>query len=47
MKRRVALVLGLIIASLITAGCGETVNGLSRDINRIGKGIKTVFMRGE
>lgn len=41
-----ALVL-LLLTAVIMAGCGETLNGLSKDARRIKKGVKTVFMRTE
>lgn len=37
------LVAGLI--ALLLAGCGETVSGMGKDISRIGRGVKTVFIR--
>ena len=29
------------------AGCGETFSGVSKDASRIGKGVKTIFVRGD
>ena len=45
MKKYIALTLVLILASLAITGCGETVSGVGKDINRIGRGVKTVFIR--
>jgi predicted small secreted protein len=45
MKKIVLLVVCLILTYVITTGCGETIDGLGKDINRIGKGVKTVFVR--
>ena len=45
MRNYVCLLLLLVFAMLILAGCGETVNGVGKDIKRIQKGIKTVFVR--
>jgi len=47
MKKYVALVLILIFVSVMLSGCGETVNGLGKDASRIGKGIKTIFVRDD
>lgn len=27
------------------AGCGETISGIGKDASRIGKGVKTIFIR--
>lgn len=27
------------------AGCGETIGGVGKDVSRIGKGIKTIFVK--
>lgn len=35
----------LLAASLLAAGCGETVSGLGKDARRIGSGIHKVFIR--
>lgn len=45
MKR--ALLIGLLLISfaLMLAGCGETLNGISKDVKRMGKGVKTIFVR--
>jgi len=45
MKKIVILVLVLISVSLIVTGCGETLNGISKDVQRVGKGVKTIFVR--
>ena len=47
MKRCVALGLALILTVLVLSGCGETINGINRDFKRVGKGIRTIFFRGE
>jgi len=44
MKRCFALVSFLVLASILISGCGETANGLNKDLKRITKGIKTVFV---
>ncbi len=45
MKKNIALVLALLLTSLIIGGCGETFNGISKDAQRVGKGVKTIFVR--
>ncbi|MBD3425936.1 MAG: hypothetical protein GF409_01740 [Candidatus Omnitrophica bacterium] len=44
MNRLYSLVAILVITAFL-AGCGETVNGMIKDTKRIGKGVKTVFVR--
>jgi len=40
---------GVIFLSLILcialAGCGETISGVGKDINRMGRGVNTFFFR--
>lgn len=45
MKKYMMLALVLVFFSITIIGCGETINGVSKDAKRISKGIKTVFMR--
>jgi predicted small secreted protein len=45
MKRYIAIVLSLVCASYMLAGCGETFHGIGKDMNRIGKGVNTVIFR--
>lgn len=47
MRRYIVLALVLAFTSIIMAGCGETINGMSKDIRRISKGVKTVFVRND
>lgn len=35
----------ILTACIFTSGCGETVSGVGKDINRMGKGISTFFFR--
>ncbi|MBN1687486.1 MAG: hypothetical protein JW893_00115 [Candidatus Omnitrophica bacterium] len=46
MSRRLkAVLLILLFAFLIElTGCGETVRGMGRDLARVGRGIKTIFI---
>lgn len=39
------LVIGVFL--ILCSGCGETVQGMSKDAHRIGKGVKTVFVADE
>lgn len=45
MRKYSALILFLLLASMFITGCGETFTGIAKDSSRIGKGIKTVFVR--
>ena len=44
MKRLVLFVL-LLAACTIIFGCGETVSGVGKDVNRMGRGVNTFFFR--
>ena len=35
----------LCILVLQISGCGETFHGAGKDIQRVGKGVKTIFIR--
>ncbi len=39
------LVMFLIIVAIQLSGCGETVSGIGKDWHRVGKGVKTIFIR--
>ncbi len=41
------LILSLIVIGAYLSGCGETFSGIGKDASRIGKGVKTVFIREE
>ena len=43
-KNMFFLSLALLTAMLLT-GCGETLNGMGKDVKRVGKGVKTIFVR--
>jgi len=45
MRGVIALI--LIVVFLTVAGCGETFNGFGKDARRIGKGVKTIFVKDE
>ena len=44
MKRLVLFVL-LLAVSAVLFGCGETVSGVGKDVNRMGRGVSTFFFR--
>ncbi len=46
-KRVVCLFLILLFAFIFCAGCGETVKGMSKDAQRVGRGTKTIFVSDE
>lgn len=35
----------LVSFTLTIVGCGETIGGVTKDIKRMGKGVKTIFIR--
>ena len=35
--------LGILVLQLV--GCGETVQGIKKDAQRMGKGVRTIFIR--
>jgi len=43
MKRIAFLV--LVVFCVASIGCGETVSGVGKDASRIGKGVRTIFIR--
>lgn len=44
MKKILAVAI-LISFTLTIMGCGETISGATKDIKRMGKGVKTIFVR--
>ena len=45
MKKYVALISVLIMLAIFLTACGETISGMGKDVKRIGKGTKTIFIR--
>ncbi len=45
MKKAISIIALLMVISFLSAGCGETVNGAIKDTKRMGKGVKTIFVR--
>jgi len=43
--KRVILLLLLVSACVVMTGCGETVSGVGKDVNRMGRGVSTFFFR--
>lgn len=43
--RRVVLFVLLLVVSIALFGCGETVSGVGKDVNRMGRGVNTFFFR--
>ncbi len=35
----------LITISVFLIGCGETISGVGKDVNRMGRGVSTFFFR--
>ncbi len=36
----------LVLATIVSlCGCGETVSGVGKDVNRMGRGVNTFFFR--
>lgn len=31
---------------VLLAGCGETIRGAGKDVSRVGRGVKTIFVSG-
>ena len=46
MKNVIIVILMFVICSAL-AGCGETISGVGKDVDRMGKGINTLFSRQE
>lgn len=44
MKRAILFILLLVVCAALF-GCGETVSGVGKDVNRMGRGINTFFFR--
>lgn len=44
MKKMILAVI-LFMLSIYMTGCGETVSGVGKDANRMGRGVSTFFFR--
>lgn len=45
--RKIALSLLILCFAATLVGCGETMRGIGTDMQRIGKGTKTIFIRDD
>ena len=43
--RKMIVAILILMACAALAGCGETVSGVGKDVNRMGRGINTFFFR--
>lgn len=43
--KMMGLIAILVVISLSLLGCGETVSGAGKDVNRMGRGVSTFFFR--
>ena len=44
MKKAILVIL-ILMAAVGLTGCGETISGVGKDANRMGKGVGTFFFR--
>ena len=44
MKKHLILLVLLMTTSVMFTGCGETVRGAWKDAQRVGHGVKTIFV---
>ena len=44
MKNAIVAIL-IFTACMALSGCGETISGVGKDVNRMGKGVSTFFFR--
>ena len=43
--KKLVLTLLLLATCAVLIGCGETVSGVGKDVNRMGRGVNTFFFR--
>lgn len=43
--KKLILVLLLMTTCAVLLGCGETISGAGKDVNRMGRGVSTFFFR--
>lgn len=36
----------LLLLGVLLTGCGETIRGAGKDVTRVGRGVKTIFVSG-
>ncbi|MBL7156996.1 MAG: hypothetical protein ISS92_02410 [Candidatus Omnitrophica bacterium] len=47
MKQFILLIILVAFVSLLASGCGETMTGVTKDVKRQVKGVKTIFVRDD
>ena len=45
MLKNLKILLLVVVCAIFIVGCGETVSGIGKDTNRMGKGLSTFFFR--
>ena len=43
--KKLALFALLLVVCVVLLGCGETISGVGKDVNRMGRGVNTFFFR--
>lgn len=43
--KMIGMIVALVVISMSLVGCGETVSGVGKDVNRMGRGASTFFFR--
>ena len=46
MRQRMIKVGACLFLAVFISGCGETVHGVGKDVSRVGRGVKTIFVSG-
>lgn len=46
-KKYFYLIMIIFLEIIFSSGCGETVQGVSKDAHRIGRGVRTIFVSDE
>ncbi|OGW69074.1 MAG: hypothetical protein A2036_01855 [Omnitrophica bacterium GWA2_50_21] len=46
MYQRMARFSAWLLLVLFFSGCGETIHGVGKDVSRVGRGVKTIFVSG-
>lgn len=46
MHQRIAKLSAWLLLVLFVSGCGETIHGVGKDVSRVGRGVKTIFVSG-
>ncbi len=43
--RRFIILVAAVCLLAACSGCGETINGIGNDVSRMGRGVRTIFVR--